>query len=109
MPTHFTIRKDNSTIAVYETDKPTVKHCYVPGHDLGSGYTRHLVQLEEGDTADNPASTKGPIYGPCFICYDVHRSGISVGVYSNPGEFYDDIYNTRVQREKMMADRLAGA
>lgn len=91
MPTHFTINKDHRTIEVRETDKPIVKHCYVPGHDLGAGWTRHLVQLEEGDTADNPASSKGPIYGPCFLCYDVARSGINVGVYDDAGGFYRDL------------------
>jgi len=79
--------------------------CYVPGHTLGNGWTRHIVELAEGDTADNPCSTKGPIYGPAFVTYDCHRSGITVHVDNNAGEFYDALYETRKQREQMMADR----
>ena len=108
MPTHFTIDQDHRTIETRETGLPIVYHHILNGHDLGGGYTRYLVQMAEGDTADNPCSTKGPIYGPAFVCYDVHRSGISVQIYNDPGEFYDDIYAARQRREAMLADRMSG-
>lgn len=99
---HFTIKEG-------KTDPVTGELAtYVVGHDLGGGYTRHMVQLAMGDTADNPASTKGPIYGPQFVVYDCHKTGISVGLYSDPGEFYDDIFETRKQREAMKEARLNG-
>lgn len=86
--THYTIDKDHSTIESMETNKPKVKHRYIPGHSLGGGWTRHIVELAEGDTADNPASTKGPIYGPAFVVYDCHKTGITVHVHDDASEFY---------------------
>lgn len=103
---HYTIYKSKQDIDPARIPEAQVQ--FVPGHDLGGGYTRHLVQLAEGDTADNPASSKGPLYGPAFVCYDVHRSGIDVGMYSGPGEFYDDIYDARRKREAMREARLNG-
>lgn len=37
--------------------------------DLGNGWTEATVWVAEGSTADNPASTKGPLYGPARITY----------------------------------------
>jgi hypothetical protein len=102
---HYTITQSEQDIDPARIPEAQVQ--FVPGHDLGGGYTRHLVELGEGDTSSNPASTKGPILGPCFVCYDRHRTGISVQIYKDAGGFYDDIFETRKQREAMRAARLA--
>lgn len=76
--THYTINKDG-------------EGTYIVGHSLGNGWTRQIVELERGDTADNPASTKGPIYGPGVVVYDTSASGITATHYNDAGEFYDAI------------------
>lgn len=44
--------------------------------DLGdTGWTRAAVVLDAGESADNPASTKGPIYGPAIVTYDRYADG----------------------------------
>lgn len=35
-----------------------------------TGWHRASVNLHAGDTADNPASTKELVYGPCIITYE---------------------------------------
>jgi hypothetical protein len=52
--------------------------------DIGKGWTRARVELAEGDSAVNPASTKeeNVLRGPMVVEYDRSRSGISV--YINP-------------------------
>lgn len=93
---HYTISKEKAV-----ADAPGMGEgvTYVVGHSLGDGWTRHIVQLAKGDTADNPASTKGPIYGPAFVVYDCHRSGISVAVLDSAGEFYDQLRPSKADRE----------
>lgn len=62
---------------------------YVVGHSIG-GVTRHIVDLGNGDTADNPASTKELIYGPAFVVYDVFDDGgTNASVFENAKAFYN--------------------
>lgn len=44
--------------------------------DLGNGWSEASVTLREGDTATNPASTKGPLYGPAKVTYQKAPGGI---------------------------------
>jgi hypothetical protein len=46
--------------------------------DIGQGYTIAGIVLGEGETAWNPASTKGPLYGPGVVEYVMHPTGITV-------------------------------
>ena len=46
--------------------------------DIGGGFTIAGVELQRGDTTWNPASTKGPLYGPSLVEYVMHYSGIQV-------------------------------
>lgn len=39
------------------------------------------LALQKGETAWNPLSTKGPIYGPVIVKYVIQPSGINVGLY----------------------------
>jgi hypothetical protein len=88
---HYTIYNcDGKAIEVSWQDAPVEAH-YVPGHDIGNGWRRHIVQLNAGDTATNPASTKRPLFGPGFIVYDVAPSGITAHEYNDSAEFYDAI------------------
>lgn len=82
---HYTL---NSPSVIKAADSRSV---HIPGHSLGEGWTRHIVELTEGDTADNPASTKSPLYGPGFIVYDVAKTGITVREFDDAGPFYDSI------------------
>jgi hypothetical protein len=54
------------------------------GVDVGGGWTVAGVLLDCGDTAWNPASTKGPLCGPSMVEYRIHHSGIDV-VEVDPG------------------------
>lgn len=87
-PTHYTI---DATRAREHADAVT----YVPGHSLGAGWVRHICELNIADTADNPASTKGPIYGPCVVVYDVSPSGIRARQYDDAAGFYADLVPVR--------------
>lgn len=87
---HYTINKNrrNEQVRMKLGDADVQ---YVPGHSLGEGWTRHIVELAEGDTADNPGSTKHPVYGPCVMVYDVARSGITGTQYNDSAGFYKAI------------------
>lgn len=100
MPTHYTINQKHNTIKVHETNKPVVNHVILNGHDIGNGWKRYMVQLEQGDTADNPASTKGPLYGPGFVVYDVAPSGITVREFDNAGQWYPNLLGSK-EAEKL--------
>src|SRR4051812_9742699 len=52
--------------------------------DVGGGWTVAGLLLDRGDTAWNPASTKGPLYGPSMVEYRLHHTGIDV-VEVDPG------------------------
>lgn len=52
--------------------------------DVGYGRTVTELALAEGETAWNPASTKGPLFGPSTLVYDNHVSGITIHEF-NPG------------------------
>jgi hypothetical protein len=82
---------------------------WIPGHDLGEGWTRYIVQLAKGDTADNPSSTKRPLYGPAFVVYDVAHTGITTHVHKDAGEFYDALYEAEHQRRSLNGDHNAEA
>lgn len=97
---HYTISKSDPAVDSY-TDGVR----YVVGHDIGGGWTRHIVQLDKGDTADNPASTKGPIHGPGLVVYDRHHTGITVHEYDNADGFYADVVKNAKARDEMMARR----
>ena len=43
--------------------------------DIGGGYQRVVIDLGPQDSASNPASTKGPIYGPATVGYLIAPSG----------------------------------
>ena len=85
---HYTIKS---------TKKPTTPGTVqVPGHSIGDGSTRHLVELKPGDTADNPSSATEPIRGPGFVVYDVRqvapgRTDTSTRRYANARGFYDAV------------------
>lgn len=85
---HYTINEERRGAARATESKPTV---FVPGHSLGAGWVRHIVELQHGDTADNPASTKGPLYGPSVLVYDVAPSGTTVHEYDSAKGFYDSL------------------
>lgn len=83
---HYTIYKEQAA-----DDNTT----YVVGHSLGGGYTRHIVELGDGDTSSNPSSTKGPIYGsnpPSLVVYDCHKTGIRVVIYDSAKDFYESLF-----------------
>lgn len=46
--------------------------------DFGDGYSLAPVVLQRGETAWNPASTKGPLFGPSLIEYRFTPSNIEV-------------------------------
>jgi hypothetical protein len=46
--------------------------------DVGEGYFMAGLVLHRGDTAWNPASTKGPLYGPSLVEYELHFTGIRI-------------------------------
>jgi hypothetical protein len=46
--------------------------------DLGGSWQFFGVVLKRGETAWNPASTKGPLYGPSLVEYRMHYTGIEV-------------------------------
>lgn len=89
---HFTLNRDQQV-----NGDPGLDVQYIPGHSLGGGYTRHIAQLAEGDTADNPASSKGPIYGPCVVVYDVAPSGIQIHVDEDASAFYKSVNEGAVE------------
>lgn len=39
------------------------------------GSSRAVIGLDTGDTVDNPASTKSPIYGPAVVTFDHYPDG----------------------------------
>jgi hypothetical protein len=41
----------------------------------GTGWRRASIALDKGEGAENPASTKTPIWGPCTITYDQAPDG----------------------------------
>lgn len=43
--------------------------------DIGNGWQAATIKLDDGETAPNPASTYGPIYGPCVVTYRRAPSG----------------------------------
>ena len=45
---------------------------------IGGNFSISGLVLQRGDTAWNPASTKGPLYGPGLVEYELHPSGIRV-------------------------------
>lgn len=49
--------------------------------DLGDRWTLAEIQLAKDETAWNPLSTKGPIYGPQAVQYVMHPSGITVRLF----------------------------
>ena len=58
---------------------------HLPVIDLGDGWTRRYVELHQGDTADNAASTKHPVTGPAFVIYDqAPDGGITQRQYDTP-------------------------
>lgn len=68
--------------------------------------------LEDGDTAWNPASTKGPLVGPSVLVYDQHVSGIRIfemPVGTCVAPFWPEdgpCPNPAVDRETRCADHL---
>jgi len=54
--------------------------------EKGEGWSEAHVELGKDDTAWNPGSTKYPIYGPAYVVYERHRSGISGYVYGTKAE-----------------------
>jgi hypothetical protein len=40
-----------------------------------TGWKRGSITLDTGDSIDNPASTKRPIYGPCTVTVDIAPDG----------------------------------
>jgi hypothetical protein len=46
--------------------------------DHGNGWSFAGIVLKRGETAWNPASTKGPIHGPGLVEYHMHYTGIKV-------------------------------
>lgn len=46
--------------------------------DIGHNWSVTAVVLKRGETAWNPASTKGPLFGPSLLEYNMHTSGIEV-------------------------------
>ncbi len=46
--------------------------------DLGEGWSIASLVLMRRDTAWNPCSTKGPIYGPGLVEFHMHFTGITV-------------------------------
>ena len=55
---------------------------------IGNGYTETVLELEEGDTADNPASTKWVFAGPGTVGYLIHPSGTQVHADESVGRRY---------------------
>lgn len=51
---------------------------YDNAEDVGDGYKLTEISLGRGETAWNPLSTKGPLFGPGNIAYLIHASGINV-------------------------------
>lgn len=45
-----------------------------------SGWTELTIDLADGETAVNPASTKHLLWGPAKIHYAIHASGITTTV-----------------------------
>lgn len=107
MGKHYTIDKKYEGRAglAIEGNEPV----YVPGHSLGEGWTRHIVELAKGDTADNPASTKGPLYGPGFVTYDISPQGTTAYEEDSCKGFYEAIFRGRVQREFDLLKRIRAA
>jgi hypothetical protein len=107
---HYTISKNAAEAANMDDHKmgTSSSKTYVPGHDIGEGWTRHLVQLDMGDTADNPASTKGPLHGPGFVVYDCHRTGISVREFDSPDDFYNGMRSTQLLVQAIDSGQLKG-
>jgi hypothetical protein len=64
---------------------------WLPPHDVGADRTRQLVQLGEGDSADNPSSSQRPFHGPAFVVYDNDGSGVTARVFDGPAGFYADL------------------
>jgi hypothetical protein len=44
-------------------------------HDRGHGWATTTVELKDGETAWNPASTKSAITGPAHLEYDIAPDG----------------------------------
>lgn len=112
---HYTINKNAITTLLTDAaaDRgdwmaPLEHTRYVPGHDIDDGWTRHMVQLDEGDTADNPASTKGPLYGPGFVVYDRHRTSITVREFDSPADFYNSMRSTQLLVQAIDSGQLRG-
>ncbi len=103
--THYTLSRSAPIESVEDGVK--TKFVYVVGHSLGNGWTRHIVELQEGETADNPASTKGPLYGPALVVYDVSRTNIHVHVHKDAEEFYTAIQNPDTTTNYVLDDQLA--
>lgn len=86
---HFTIDKDfNHPDKRDQREFKISEIAWVPGHSVGS-WRRHIVELAEGDTADNPASTGFYLSGPALIVYDVAPDGgINTTIFDNALDFY---------------------
>ncbi|MBM4654009.1 hypothetical protein GS896_27555 [Rhodococcus hoagii] len=48
------------------------------GEDLGQGWSKTVVKLDEGDTAYSGVSTKYDFRGPGEVAYMMHASGWNV-------------------------------
>lgn len=53
----------------------TRKDIMAAGIDIGDGWTRAEIVLENGDTADSALSSKWQFAGPGTVEYLMHRSG----------------------------------
>lgn len=112
---HYTIDESAKGIARHAPPSGTDNagsanrvHVFVPGHSLGDGWTRHIVQLDEGDTADAYGTTKRCLYGPGFVVYDCHRTGITVREFDGPQDFYNGLRSTELLRTAIDSGQLRG-
>lgn len=93
MAKHFTLNQHQHGMHGNGVNGDIEVH-WIPPHDIGHGWKRHMVQLEEGDSADNPSSTKSLLYGPCFVVYDVAKTGIRTSTFDTPEEWYELMYES---------------
>lgn len=97
---HYTINKDwnhpnNAARRKEQRMDGITEYCYVPGHAFATYWVRRIVELQEGDTADNPAATGFYISGPCVVVYETSPDGrISSNTYARASDFYREL-NTR--------------
>lgn len=95
-PLHYSIDVQDRDCTAITADGRRV--IYVPGHSLGGGWTRQIVELCDGDSADNPSSTKAPLYGgtgkPQLVVYDTAPDGgVRTIIYDSVKDFYASLFN----------------